>query len=109
MNIPPLPFNSALPPDWNWLAILKDLAAGAPLNKRDYRKIASRAASWPTCACGQLCKDLPRTDSGVPVDHQLAVLGYYFAAAVKDRHWKLALATFHQIEARAIKLLDSDL
>lgn len=93
------------PPDFNWLAILKDLVAGAPIKDYEHQKLVALAFEWPTCACGQLCKALPRTPSGAPVDGVLKNLGAFFAAAIEDGRWEAALGFFYQIEARTDRLL----
>lgn len=90
---------------FNWLAVLKDLAAGAPLSRGEHLDLFVLAREWPTCACGQLCKQLPRDDAGRPLDHKLDRLGSRFFNAVGTKHWEEAIRTFQQIEARTEKLL----
>jgi hypothetical protein len=90
---------------FNWVGILKDLAAGSPLTQTDHRRLVDLAFGWPTCACGQLCKDLPRTMSGAPRDAHLVLLGQAFAGNIQREEWQWALDTFHRIEKRTTKLL----
>lgn len=80
-----------LPPNFNWIGVLKDLIAGAPLTDPDRIKIQNLAANWPTCACGQLCQVLPRNPDGKPKDHILEVLGRNFLGDIFNRDWKKAL------------------
>jgi hypothetical protein len=60
---------------------------------------------WPTCACGQLCRDLPRTSVGMPSDIKLQQMGGIFCSEISVRDWKKALRVFYQIEARTEELL----
>lgn len=76
--------------------------------------------SWVTCACGNQCKDIPRTHTGVPFDEDLRELGYQFGhawqeladgAAKQDKHrfdeWlATARRTLAAIESRASEILD---
>lgn len=63
------------------------------------------ASKWPTCACGNLCKMIPRTWLGCPIDDQLEDLGNYFANAVGDRDKKAALIIMKDIEKRADQVI----
>lgn len=93
---------------FNWLAVLKDLAAGAPCDGELRARLNDRANRWPTCACGQLCASLPRNLSdGSPVDSELHTLGSLFCGFVHGRSWIAAIETFRQIEERADYLLVS--
>lgn len=82
----------------------------------------SMAGSWPTCACGQLCKDLPRSlGTKAPLDTKLNALGTLFSTALADMHQSCgllnanakgvaeclrhAIAIFHKIEKRTEVLL----
>ena len=93
-------------PSFNWLAVLKDLAAGMPISDRDYAILFGLATQWPTCACSQLCQSLPRDPTGVPLDDQLSDLGIEFYWKVGRQKWRQALATFHKIEQRTEELLE---
>lgn len=92
---------------FNWLAVLKDLAAGMPLDYADHDQLMFRAMNWPTCACGQLCQALPRYSSSKrPTDEETACLGVEFAQYIVERRWKGAITCFHEIEKRTDALLD---
>lgn len=91
---------------FNWLAVLKDLAAGATFDGLDYQLLRARAGEWPTCACGALCRDLPKDELERPKDSLLRNLGVSFFEHVRTRNWTRALSTFHRIEARTQELLD---
>jgi len=74
---------------------------------------------WPTCACGNQCASLPRTNVGAPMDDELAELGARFYTEISRawRHYaeadaddvrgcmKWALDTFQKIEERSAQLL----
>ena len=44
------------------------------------------ADSWVTCACGNQCKDIPRSGKGVPLDEELTDFGYEFGHALDQMH-----------------------
>lgn len=90
---------------FDWFDVLERLTNGERANGAQRCKLEAMASSWPTCACGQLCKNLPRTEDKVPIDIELGVLGGRFASLVRDLQWKEALKCFNQIEARSSKLL----
>ncbi|HEX3818623.1 MAG TPA: hypothetical protein VHW03_10075 [Chthoniobacterales bacterium] len=90
---------------FNWLAVLKDLAAGMPISRGQHGELIDLAGNWPTCACGQLCAALPRLQDGCPADDETAWLGVGFFQQVRHARWSEALRTFHRIEARTEELL----
>jgi hypothetical protein len=92
---------------WNWFEFL-DRAIKEPdtYPTDELQTLAeSLADSWTYCACGQLCKDLPRDIAGVPHDGRLVFLGALFAGQIDNFEYKMALETFHQIEQRTLELL----
>lgn len=92
--------------EFNWLTMLRALVAGKLQANTDlHRNLKRLAADWPTCACGQLCKNLPKTEGSIPEDWQLRVWGGDFAAYVSIGQWRDALKCFEKIEARASSLL----
>ena len=107
--------------EFNWLEALEFLAsryegydAGydiyAPNYDPDYIIIVSQlkhlAGNWPTCACGNLCKNLPKmTETNEPKDLKLLKLGILFDHYIRNRSWTEALNTFHEIEQRSTQLL----
>lgn len=96
------------PAKFNWLTTLRRLAKRkTPITGREHGALKRRSGAWPTCACGQLCRRLPRGILGIgnPTDGELFWLGIGFNAQVKTRQWKEALATFLRIEARTTLLL----
>jgi hypothetical protein len=95
-----------LPDSWNWIAILKDLNAGAPISNNSLRNLRVLAGSWPTCACGQLCKNIPRLSDGRPEDPVLRVLGTSFFHYIEECNWGKAIETFLKIEERTDLLLE---
>lgn len=50
--------------------------------------------SWVTCACGNQCIDIPRKDTGAPVDHKLNMLGVSFAHQVNDLYLLLKISDY---------------
>lgn len=90
---------------FNWLAVLKDLADGMPLEEASFVLLLNKASGWPTCACGQLCRNLPRDGIGRPDDECLASYGADFYKMVQDKEWRKAITLFHLIEQRTDQLL----
>lgn len=118
--------------NFDWLLFLSK-----PVNEVkqiDVERARKLAGDWPTCACGQLCKALPKSEgNNAPVDDELYHLGcdflhemdkyddatfaYYSSISlgktsqqvynerVANGKRKKALAIFNKIEKRTIKLL----
>lgn len=103
------PKEAVMPVGFNWIAVLKDLVAGAPVTQYDHQLLIQLSERWPTCACGQLCKTLPRDVNGAPKDKKLRLEGYIFDRHIEAKRWKLALKCFYRIEARTAKLLGFEL
>jgi len=89
---------------FNWLTFLKGAIKKEPSGKM-HTKAMLMAREWPTCACGQLCKRLPRTNIGSPQDDLLFTLGSVFSVDVESRKWRGALKAFRAIEKRTAQLL----
>lgn len=89
----------------NWITELEECIRDYPVTLDKACKLSAAASHWPTCACGQLCKNLPREVDGAPLDARLRRLGFLFMDAVESEIWKDALDVFHQIEARTAELL----
>lgn len=62
--------------NFNWFSYLKQDPKS--ISGEDAIIAGRLAAEWVTCACGQLCKVLPRTSCGSPQDKQLSDLGVNF-------------------------------
>jgi len=91
---------------FDWFDVLERLVKGEELSYSDKYILMDRAGNWPTCACGQLCKALPRNKiTKVPEDATLQMLGVKFAEYVNMRKWVQALHCFNKIEARSAELL----
>ena len=104
---------------YDWPQIIRDLQADAytAAGKLEVRKAAE---SWVTCACGNLCEEIPRWPmDGSPKDDLLAWWGGYFcshisdlcaARTVRDRayHASGARRILRRIEQRADRLLKGD-
>lgn len=95
------------PESFNWLAFLKDLAAGRKPTSKERVALNIWAGRWPTCACGQLCKSIPRSNlDGSPQDLHLKRLGLAFYHRIEIGNWTGAITAFREIEARTEQLLD---
>ena len=94
--------------EFNWLSVLKDLAAGTSISIQDHARLTRLAGCWPTCACSQVCADLPRNWDKSPKDHHLKMLGLRFYHNIEDSKWTEALNKFHQIEQRVEQLLNEN-
>lgn len=90
----------------DWLAILDWLIATNPkLTEDQFELLLNAAERWPTCACGQLCKSLPRGVLGAPLDDIACSLGISFLQEIHNRRWQAARDTFLLIEERTKSLL----
>jgi|SRR6478609_391082 len=55
----------------------------------DIAQAKGLAADWVTCACGNQCEVIPRTDFGTPEDSVLAYLGQEFYYSISDLYFDL--------------------
>ena len=90
-------------PEFNWFMELDKAIKAEPSFTR-CKYLSDRAKSWVTCACGELCKKLPRR-RGSPEDPFLYNYGTEFNYAIKQRDWNYAKLVLEQIEKRTIELL----
>lgn len=90
-------------PKLNWNVFLskrkRDITAA------QWKRATLAAWDWPTCACGALCKKLPRERNGRPKDHTLGCLGEAFAEDIEVSELVEARKTFAAIERRTAYLL----
>lgn len=102
--------------DFDWMLFLQQDLQTVP--SEHFQKARELAKDWPTCACGQLCKKLPRDWQGKPEDSVLSDLGGLFygrICSLYGSHYNSnvgmeskrqeALAIFELIEVRAAQLL----
>ena len=89
---------------FNWITFLKRAIKKKPIN-RDCDLAKRKSGWWTTCACGNLCKKLPRFSDGEPQDGQLSKMGMSFYRAICLHDWDLALSILYRIEKRTAKLL----
>lgn len=61
----------------NWNGVLNALSKDN-LNSKQIKYFAEKSADWVTCACGNQCDVIPRTDDGEPYDDELDDLGVEF-------------------------------
>jgi hypothetical protein len=95
-----------LPDDrFDWMAALEQCQKEPEAAADCHKALVLMASDWPTCACGQLCKAVPRYMNGRPKDYELYELGIDFADQVGNHLWSDALATLHKIEARTVNVL----
>lgn len=98
-------------PDFDWFAFLNQ---DMELVSEDHLEEANALAdNWVTCACGQLCKVLPRGIGNYPEDDKLYDLGMDFAhtmSEVLDTRSNIArneaIEILKAIEARTTLLLE---
>lgn len=101
--------------NWNWFHYLK---APQDIKDKHYNKAYDLAASWVTCACGELCKNLPKVKDfnnkfdgpglEAPADNDLQCLGLEFMSNIHNEDYDDAFETLLEIEKRTIKLLDDE-
>jgi hypothetical protein len=98
-------------PDFDWFAFLKQDMESVDVDY--FNKANSLADNWVTCACGQLCKVLPKGNGNSPVDNELYDLGMDFAHEIDNLRYTRqnedrlkALETLNKIEARTTLLLE---
>ena len=70
-----------------------------------YKYLFDVAGNWETCACGELCKALPKDILNRPVDKELLEHGNIFSFCIKNRQWNHAKVVLEQIEKRTAQLL----
>ncbi len=75
-------------------------------------ELTELSRNWPTCACGELCRALPRaktaSGSDAPADMPLQFLGQHFYACVNRALYFKALDIFRRIESRTTFLLTGE-
>lgn len=67
------------PLDWN-LELSK-----TEFTVAEIQELSKLAGNWVTCACGNLCEVIPRTEDGKPKDDQLRLLGTEFYGLVLEQ------------------------
>jgi hypothetical protein len=72
---------------------------------KDWPDLRTKAASWTTCACGNVCDIIPRDEVDAPKDSQLAYLGSYFYVLIANADVVTAKEVLKEIEERSGKLI----
>ena len=91
------------PNNWNWYAYLD---ADKEVKLKHYKKADVLAASWVTCACGKLCKVLPKNIlDNEPDDEILSNLSLWFNNYIEHKDFFSAKRILDKIEARTSYLL----
>lgn len=104
------------PFDWNkWL----DAAIADPdsIGKEEHDRVAGLSVKWVTCACGNQCAIIPRSEyvytveagPGSPLDPELDDLGSDFHMAICSWEWIEAKEILRKIEARAAVVIAEEL
>lgn len=91
------------PFDWN-----KALANPPDYRSEEHDRLAEKAESWTTCACGNQCAIIPRFGAR-PEDAILASLGLSFYDEVSNGEWEKSKETLQAIEARSAILIQQEL
>ena len=91
-------------PEFNWYTEIDKVILNEP-DGAEWNKLADMSKDWVTCACGQLCKRLPRDVDGEPIDIELSDLGVNFHDFIWRSDWRSARSTLDQIESRTSFLL----
>lgn len=95
-----------LPDGFDWFKVLaKAKEDSGSVSREMWSDLMIYAQGWPTCACGQLCAELPRNDEGCPLDSILRDLGLLFNEQIRSRTWCWAFETLERIECRTNILL----
>lgn len=92
-------------PKFDWYDVLDRLIAGEKPTESDRAAIQQRAGPWTTCACGQMCKLIPRDSAKTPLDQTLKNLGGSFAQLMAAGKYREARNVLDQIERRTSKIL----
>lgn len=66
---------------FNWLTFLEGAIEKEP-DEESFYDAKLRASDWPTCACGELCKELPTTKSKPEPQNCL-----HLKTKIYDYHW----------------------
>lgn len=92
------------PFDWNAF-----LAANEHTD-HEWWRAEDLASQWVTCACGNQCDKIQRSNegftAGAPIDVELAKLGMEFYSMILHADIKNAKSILHQIEQRSAELLE---
>ncbi len=72
---------------------------------RDWSRAIDRAESWATCACGNQCDIIPRSNCGGPIDKNLYALGMQFMNSIKGGNIKASKRVLMAIEQRSAELI----
>lgn len=75
------------------------------ITPEEWDKMEMLAASWVTCAVGNLCDVIPRFRSGEPIDRKLGMLGQDFSVFIERRNLLGAKQTLEKIEERSAYLI----
>ena len=95
---------------WKFLQELKEKEAQVDSVISEFETMKDKAEEasghWITCACGNQCNLIPRTDIGAPEDGLLCGLGLQFSRDINNLNWDKAQDTLEQIEARSAYLIN---
>lgn len=89
---------------FDWYEVIAKALVKEP-TELQHNRLITRASEWPTCACGQLCKALPRNKDKSPISDGLRFLGTSFYDNIHLRQWDVAKEIMDRIEEETIKQL----
>lgn len=92
----------------SWLTFL-DHAIADPesvIDTDEHEEAIELSRGWPTCACGELCKSLPRDNAGEPKDIVLFGLGIRFYGQIQRGEFLDAKDTMKAIDERTVFLME---
>ena len=91
--------------NWDWNEYLN---ASNEDKANYYNEAKDRASNYATCACGEVCKVLPKDVADVPLDNKLRFLGLSFYDTIIDMNFDKAKIILEDIEARTKFLLTQE-
>jgi len=71
----------------------------------EYHHACNLAREWVSCACGNQCDIIPRSETGRPYDRELESLGIHFHDSIKGGEWQKAKETLAKIEKRSEEII----
>jgi hypothetical protein len=87
---------------FNWFKFLNQ----KEIMPKDWVSAQRISMDWVTCACGNQCSVIPRSDyNNAPMDYELRRLGYDFNSQILKRYKVEAIKTLVKIETRAAQLI----
>lgn len=90
---------------FDWYSFLER----AYITEPEWENAEELSKSWVTCACGNLCQEIPRyehsSQKGMPIDDELRYLGNKFHRCILHRYIDDAKSMLQRIEVRSSEIL----